>query len=368
MWEPNCCKVKVMIVSPSDVPREQREMVKNALYHWNEVNFRSNIVFSVLGYDINAHADVGDHPQELLNHQLLEQADILIAIFWTKFGSPTTEYLSGSEEEIERHINAGKMALLFFSNENIDPQLLRDPGRLKQYEQLIKYKESKKNTSFYKEFSTDEEFQRKLNDDINLIANIIERGKPFTQTIEYGMVHIKVKGTPDDCEQGTATVTYLGSSLVDADQRPVTYKDRVKAREAFNTILAQEFDPEIKILNKDFEEYRNDLDYELTGPENEPLSFVGGICVKRKLQRKSGFIALHIPYTVKYMIVQIDVSKAQCIKEYHGNAILRNMINNKPNDVPIPHTFNKLCQTYTITVQNAPKDSDLIFAWENDEV
>ncbi|MBQ4439480.1 hypothetical protein II898_11480 [bacterium] len=368
MWESNCCNVKVMIVSPSDVPKKQREIVKNALYHWNEINFK-NIVFSVLGYDINAHADSGSHPQESLNHQLLEQADLIIAIFWTKLGTPTREYPSGSEEEIERHINAGKKALLFFSNERIDPQLLIDPKRREQYEQLMKYKESKKNTALYEDFSTDEEFQKKLNDNINLIANIIERGKPFTQTIEYGMVHIKVKGTPDDCEQGTATVTYLGSSLVDADQRPIIYEDQVKAGGGKN-ILAQEFTPEAEILNYEtFEKYKNNLIYKLTGPENKPLSFVGGIRVRRKLQQKEGFVGLHIPYNAKYMIVQIDVSEAQCIKEYIDkyNGIAR-LMNGKDKDNPIPYTFNKLSQTYTITIQDAPKGSDLVLAWKNDEV
>ena len=372
MWESNCCNVKVMIVSPSDVPKKQREIVKNALYHWNEINFSSKIVFSVLGYDINAHADSDSNPQESLNHQLLEQADLIIAIFWTKLGTPTKEYSSGSVEEISKHIEKGKHASIFFSNKSIEPKLLNDSERKEQYKKLINYKESIQNKTYYKEFSSEKEFKKKLDDDIALIANEIERGMPFTQTIEYGMVHIKVKGTPEECENGTATVTYLGSSLVDANKRPVIYKDRVKAREAFNTILAQEFEPEIKILNKDFEEYRNDLDYEITGPENGPLSFVGGVCVKRKLQRKSGFIALHIPYNAKYMIVQIDVSEAQCIKEYidkcNGNAILRNMINNKPNYVSIPHTFNNLCETYTIKIKNAPKESDMIFAWKNDEV
>lgn len=78
-----------MIVSPSDVLKE-REIAKNVLYRWNEINSRTRcITFSVLGYDINAHADSGCHPQESLNHQLLEQADLIIAIFWTKLGTPT---------------------------------------------------------------------------------------------------------------------------------------------------------------------------------------------------------------------------------------------------------------------------------------
>lgn len=369
MWDFNCCNVKVMIVSPSDVPKKQREIVKNALYHWNEINFKSNIVFSVLGYDINAHADSGSHPQESLNHQLLEQADLIIAIFWTKLGTPTREYSSGSEEEISKHLEKGKKALIYFSNEKIEPKLLRDSERQEQYDKLKKYRESIKNETFSKEFSTNKKFETEVTTDIQLIANEIKSKRPFTQTIEYGMVNIKVKGSKEECENGTATVTYLGSSLVDADQRPIIYEDQVKAGGGKN-ILAQEFTPEAEILNYEtFEKYKNNLIYKLTGPENEPLSFVGGIRVRRKLQQKGGFVGLHIPYNAKYMIVQIDVSEAQCIKEYIDkyNGIAR-LMNGKDRDNPIPYTFNKLSQTYTITIQDATKGSDLVFAWENNEI
>ena len=106
MFQANC--YNVMIVSPSDIS-EEREIAKDVFYRWNELNSRFHkIVFSVLGYDINAHADSGTHPQESLNHQLLKQADLIIAIFWTKLGTPTTEYSSGSVEEITKHIQEGK--------------------------------------------------------------------------------------------------------------------------------------------------------------------------------------------------------------------------------------------------------------------
>ncbi len=166
MFQANC--YNVMIVSPSDVSNE-REIVKNVLYKWNELNSRChNIVFSVLGYDINAHADSGSHPQESLNRQLLKEADLIIAIFWTKLGTPTKEYSSGSVEEISKHIKEGKKALIYFNNKTFEP---KDSERKKQYKKLMKYKESIKNEAFYKEFSSEGEFERVVKDDIQLIAN-----------------------------------------------------------------------------------------------------------------------------------------------------------------------------------------------------
>lgn len=170
MFQANC--YNVMIVSPSDIVKE-REIVRKALYHWNELNSKSsNIIFLASGYDINAHPDSGTHPQESLNHQLLERADLLIAIFWTKLGSPTSEYPSGSVEEITRHINAGKKALIYFSSKPIDPSKIDK----EQYERLEQYKKSIQNETYHKTFKSDEEFERIVLDDIQLKSHELSKG------------------------------------------------------------------------------------------------------------------------------------------------------------------------------------------------
>ena len=187
---------------------------------------------------------------------------------------------------------------------------------------------------------------------------------PNQTTVEYGMVNIKVKG--EECENGTAKVDlkYLGSSLVDAPQRPVKYRDRVTALS--DKILGQQFVPEAKILNEDnFNRYSNYLEYEITGPEDKPLFFTGSVVVNRILQKKQALIGLHIPYYTKQLVVNIDITEASFIQGYKGKA---RFINIDPNDVPeITQTFNKLSMTYTLNIKNI-KSSDLIFAWKNDEV
>lgn len=196
--------------------------------------------------------------------------------------------------------------------------------------------------------------------------------RSITQTtIEYGRVNIKVDGEEDENGRALVKLRYLGSSLVDAPQRPVRYQDIVNTRSGKDQkftpeILAQEFKPEATILNKeDFERYSNCLKYELIGPKNEPLSFVGKIEATRELHRKQGFIGLHIPYYVRYMVVQIDISEAKFIKDYNGESQLKNT---SINNATIMQTFNELSMTYTIIVINAPGNSDLVFAWKNDEV
>ena len=192
MFQANC--FNVMIVSPSDLNNE-RKIVREALYHWNEINSRHrNIVFSILGYDSNAHTDSGAHPQEILNHQLLEQADLIIAIFWTKLGTPTTEYSSGSVEEITKHIQQGKKAHIYFSNKTIDPRKLDT----EQYEKLQNYKKSIQGSTFYKEFSSEDEFEKMMGDEIQLIANELEseeliiQSQPAQTKVQFSEMEIEV--------------------------------------------------------------------------------------------------------------------------------------------------------------------------------
>lgn len=201
MFQANC--YNVMIVSPSDISKE-REIARGVLYRWNEFNSRfHNIVFSVLGYDINAHADSGVHPQESLNHQLLEQADLIIAIFWTKLGSPTKEYSSGSVEEITKHIQQEKKALIYFSNKDVNLQMVD----LEQYRDLQEYKKSIQGSAFYKQFSSESEFKNLLNDDIQLIANelgandIIIKNQPTQAKVQFSEMELKVLKVMKEKEQ-----------------------------------------------------------------------------------------------------------------------------------------------------------------------
>lgn len=64
---------------------------------------------------------MGDRPQAIINKQLLEQSDLLVAVFWTRLGSPTGATNSGTVEEIEEHLAAKKPTMLYFSSAPVRP-------------------------------------------------------------------------------------------------------------------------------------------------------------------------------------------------------------------------------------------------------
>ena len=68
-----------------------------------------------VGWETHSTPEMGDRAQAIINKQVLADCDLLVAIFWTRIGSPTGVAPSGTVEEIEEHLAAGKPALIYFS-------------------------------------------------------------------------------------------------------------------------------------------------------------------------------------------------------------------------------------------------------------
>jgi hypothetical protein len=106
----------VMIASPGDVAVE-RQLAREVVHNWNAIHGESRkMVLMPTGWETHSHPSMEDRAQGVLNKQILVQADLLVAIFWARLGTPTGEAVSGSVEEIERHVKAGKPAMIYFSS------------------------------------------------------------------------------------------------------------------------------------------------------------------------------------------------------------------------------------------------------------
>ena len=118
----------VMIASPSDVG-EARAAVHTALSRWNESNTaKRNVVLVPRRWETGAVPMLGDHPQAIINAQLVDSADIVIALFGSRLGSPSAEAISGTVEEIERAESASRPVHLYFSTaphpNDVEPEQL----------------------------------------------------------------------------------------------------------------------------------------------------------------------------------------------------------------------------------------------------
>lgn len=107
--------LRVMIASPSDIP-DARDAVERAIYEWNNANAKNKqIVLMPWRWETSSVPVLGDHPQSLINAQGVDDSDIVIALFGSRLGSPTPAAASGTAEEIQRAVNAGKPVHVYFS-------------------------------------------------------------------------------------------------------------------------------------------------------------------------------------------------------------------------------------------------------------
>jgi hypothetical protein len=114
--------IPVMLASPGDVAAE-RDVVRSVIHDWNDVNASaSRIMLNPVGWETHSSPELGARPQELINSRLLETCDLLVGVFWTRLGTPTGDSASGTVEEIERHVEAGKPAMIYFSSKPVAPQ------------------------------------------------------------------------------------------------------------------------------------------------------------------------------------------------------------------------------------------------------
>ena len=157
----------VMIASPGDVASE-RTIIRDVIYEWNAVHSESrNIVLLPVGWETHSSPEMGDTAQEIINNQVLERCDLLVGVFWTRIGTPTTEYASGTVEEIEEHIKSGKPAMLYFSSQPV----ALDTVDHEQYSQLKKFKESCKGRSLYESYDSRSSFKDKFYRQLQLKLN-----------------------------------------------------------------------------------------------------------------------------------------------------------------------------------------------------
>jgi hypothetical protein len=157
----------VMIASPGDVASE-RNIIREMIYEWNAVHSRTRkIVLLPVGWESHSSPEMGNRPQEIINNQILDKCDLLVGVFWTRIGTSTGKYVSGTVEEIEKHIDAGKPTMLYSSEQ---PARL-DSVDTEQYEKLKAFKSSCKNRGLYETYDSHSEFKEKFYHHLQLKVN-----------------------------------------------------------------------------------------------------------------------------------------------------------------------------------------------------
>lgn len=115
-----------LLISPNDVI-EERDSLSELVTSWNaHIGSALGTRVELLKWESHSTPDFGRPAQSILNDQLLDKCDLGVAIFWSKLGSATSEYPSGSVEEIYKLVEKGKPVVIYFCNRPIPQDKLRD--------------------------------------------------------------------------------------------------------------------------------------------------------------------------------------------------------------------------------------------------
>ena len=156
---------RIFIASPSDI-KEEREIVREKITHWNSLHAISYKMFLQPVEGGDSAPSLYDRGQAIIN-KLVDDCDLLIGIFWTRLGTGTPEAESGTAEEIERARSKGKRCMVYFcekSQSQID-QI--------EYEKLQNYKEKLKPDGLFYYYETLEDFAAKVFKDITFAVDEI---------------------------------------------------------------------------------------------------------------------------------------------------------------------------------------------------
>lgn len=149
---------QVMIASPADVQAE-RGVVREVVYEWNDLHAAAEgLVLLPVGWETHSTPSLAGRAQEIINDTVLAPCDILVGIFWTRLGTPTGDFQSGTAEEIQRHVSSGKPALVYFSTAPIAPDSI-DPS---QYYALKEFKAWCVQNGLIETFDNKEDFSAKF--------------------------------------------------------------------------------------------------------------------------------------------------------------------------------------------------------------
>lgn len=194
---------RVLIASPSDLT-EERQVATEAVSEWNAVHaVAESVVLLPVKWETHVTPQSGIRPQEAINRQLVRGSDILVGMFWTKIGTSTGVAESGTVEEIDQFVAAGKPALLYFSSRPIDPNKID----LKQHRKLKSFKAATYRKALTGSFSRVEELRQTLLRDLIRHVRELKASSPSRRSgkldqaskiTDLILIHKRNKITPEE--------------------------------------------------------------------------------------------------------------------------------------------------------------------------
>lgn len=108
--------IRLVLCGPGDVSRETDE-ARDVIAEWNQRNFDTlNCGIKADHWSTDAVPSMKARGQQVINWDLIDKADLVVAIFWRRLGTPTGLHESGTVEEVRRAQARDIEVMLYFSD------------------------------------------------------------------------------------------------------------------------------------------------------------------------------------------------------------------------------------------------------------
>ena len=158
--------LKLIVASPGDVQPE-REILNEVVGSLNQsIASHFNLHVQVLRWETDAYPGFHlDGPQGLIDEVLgIDNCDIMVGIFWKRFGTPTKDAGSGTEHELRRAYAAWQKSggerphiMVYFKDKAYAP---RSPKELEQWTQVLEFRNQFPKEGLWWLYKDEREFER----------------------------------------------------------------------------------------------------------------------------------------------------------------------------------------------------------------
>ena len=168
--KPKHTNLNVTLCGPGDVSREIK-IAEKAVEAWNLAN-RALAGCSLISQHWSTHSapDMEARGQQVIDHQLIDKSDLVIAVFWARLGTPTGLADSGTVEEVQRAMARGIRVMVYFSDLVAHMQQV-DEGQLVKLEE---FRRRVMNSGLASSFSSRIKFEENLRRHLGIaVADIL---------------------------------------------------------------------------------------------------------------------------------------------------------------------------------------------------
>lgn len=226
---------KVFIASPSDLS-DERSLIEEVIDEINISTFHnSDIKVELVKWETHSNPDIGSYPQQVINNDIGDDYDIFIGLLWSRFGSPTDKYGSGTEEEFYRAYSLYKKSpssinIMFYFKQAPIPFNKIDTESINS---IRKFRiELGEKGLLYWEYNSVEEFQKLLRIQLTrkiqeikqsnkVVPVVVEKEEIVSKEEELGLLDYVEIGEEsfDDIEEivdrMTAAINWIGDRFVE---------------------------------------------------------------------------------------------------------------------------------------------------------